>query len=50
MQEEERSKARIEIEQPTKETKKRKRGVEEVEVELREEKVSDLVLEHAYLT
>ena len=48
MQEEERPETRTKTEQPTKETRKRKRGVEEAETEQRKEKVSDFYSELAY--
>ena len=48
VQEEERPEARTEIEQPTEETRKRKRGAEESGAKQREEKVSDFVSELAY--
>ena len=48
VQKKERQEARIETEQLTEETRKRKRGVEEVGAEQREEKVSDFVSELAY--
>ena len=50
MQEEEISEARIETEQPTEETRKRKMGAKEAGVEQREEKVSDFVSELAYFS
>ena len=48
VQEEERSEARTETEQPTEETRKRKIGAEEAGAEQREEKASDFVSELAY--
>ena len=49
MQEEERPVAITETEQPTEETRKRKRGAEEAGTEQRVEKVRDFVSEGAYL-
>ena len=48
MQEEERPKARMETEQPTKETRKRNKGAEAAKTKKRNEKESDFVSEHAY--
>ena len=51
MQEEEQEETRTETKQPTEETRKRKRGVEEIEIEQRKEnQVNDFVLERAYFT
>ena len=47
-QEEERVESIAEVEQPAKETRKRKRGAEEAGAEGREEKASDWVSELAY--
>ena len=48
MQEEERPEARIETEQPTEETRKRKRGAEEAETEQSNGKVRDFVSDKAF--
>ena len=48
---EEQEETRTEIEQPTEETRKRKKGAEETEIEQRKEnQVSDFVSEHAYFS
>ena len=49
VQEEERFEARTEIEQPTKETRKRKKGAEEVETEQRNERVREFISDKAFV-
>ena len=49
VQEEERPEVRIEIGQPTEETRKRKRGAEEVETKKRNENVKDFVSYKAFV-
>ena len=49
MQEGERSEARTKIEQLTVETRKRKRGAEEVETEQRNERVRDFISDKAFI-
>ena len=50
MQEEERVEARYEDEQPTEETRKRRREAEEARAKKKEGKASDLILEFTYIS